>query len=75
MRYLGHSATNGTNSSLINPVIKDFNVKVHTLFAYFNDVAGGNRNTLFKQYCTCFMDLIYIHCLIEKLKICILHGE
>ncbi len=75
MQYIGHSVTNDINDSLVKPVINDFNVKVNTCLAYFNDVVCDIKNTLFKQYCTCFMDLIYVHCLIEKFKICILLGE
>ncbi len=52
MRYLGHS--NDINASLAKPVINDFNVKVNTFLAYFNDVASDIVNTLFKQYCTSF---------------------
>ncbi len=33
------------------------------------------KNTLFSNTIQVFMDLIYEHCLIEKLKICILLGE
>ncbi len=54
MIYLGHSVTNYINDSLLKPVINDFNVKVNTFLAYFNDVACDIKNTLFKQYCTSF---------------------
>ncbi len=42
------------NDSLVKPVINDFNVKVNTFLAYFNDVVCDIKNTLFKQYCTSF---------------------
>ncbi len=54
MRYLGLTVTNDINDSLVKPVINDFNVKVNTILAYFNDVACDIKNTLFKQYCTRF---------------------
>ncbi len=54
MRYICHTVTNDINDSLVKPVINDSNVKVNTFLAYFNDVACGIKNTLFKQYCTSF---------------------
>ncbi len=75
IRYFGHTITNDINDSWAKPVINDFNVKLNTFLAYFNDVACDIKNTLFKQYCTSFMDFIYVHYLIEKLKICILLWE
>ncbi len=54
MRYLGHTVTNDINDSLVKPVINDFNVKVFTFLAYFNDVVCDITNTLFNQYCTGF---------------------
>ncbi len=52
LMYLCH--TNDINDSLVKPVINDFNVKVKTCLAYFNDVACDIKNTLFKQYCTSY---------------------
>ncbi len=34
-----HTVTNDINDSLVKPVINDFNVKVNTFLAYFNNVA------------------------------------
>ncbi len=54
MSYLGHTVINDINDSLVKPVINDFNVKVNTFLAYFNDVACDIKNKLFKQHCTRF---------------------
>ncbi len=45
MIYLGHSVTNDINDSIVKPVVNDFNVKVNTFLAYFNDVACDIKNT------------------------------
>ncbi len=50
--YHSHPVTNDINDSLVKPVINDFNAKVNTFLAYFNDVACDFKNMLFKQYCT-----------------------
>ncbi len=54
MRYLGHTVTNDINDSLVKPVINEFNIKVNTFLAYFNEVACDIKNMLFKQYCSNF---------------------
>ncbi len=54
MRYLCHTVTNDISYSLVKPVINDFNVKVNTFLAYFNDVACDIKSMLFKQNCTSF---------------------
>ncbi len=51
MGYIGHTVTNDINDSIVKPVVNDFNVKVNTFLAYFNDVACDIKNTLFKKYC------------------------
>ncbi len=49
-------------SMIVKSVVNDFNVKVNTCLAYFNDVACEIKNTLFKEYCTSFYGshLLYI---------------
>ncbi len=44
MRYLDYTITNDIYDSLVKPVINDFNVKVNTFLAYFNDVACDIKN-------------------------------
>ncbi len=56
MRYIADIVTNDINDRFIKPIINDFNVKVNTFLAYFNDVGCDIKNTLFKQYCTSFYE-------------------
>lgn len=54
MKYLGFYLSNNVNDSLVKPVINDFNNKVNSFFAYFNNVQSEVKNVLFRQYCSSF---------------------
>ncbi len=54
MKHLGHVITDDINDSAVQPIVNDFNTKVNTFLAYFNEVRCDVKNSLFNQYCTSF---------------------
>ena len=52
VNYLGHSICIDRNDSLVECIVRDFNVKVNSVIANFSGISSIVKHSLYEKYCT-----------------------